>query len=303
MEPRTSNGYQKDVLAHYLKHKGGTMSGYLTKPTPRQIREACIALLEERNSPKDKEILKRFFGFREGENWLKGIQNSDTAKFKPVVNFLKKKTHNPNLENVELISWLIDFQPRPLKPYLAKQGSISSDESVVKNQEIGEPKKELPQNHSGARGNATKGIPSGTKKNGIDWNSILVGIGILVVLSFSLQKIVSKKENPMAIPNQCMTWADSLYVKVSCDTSPYSEYGTKVEPLDPIRFKNMRRLNHVFVGLDFFAPDGSPLVWYHKNKAGDMEYFTAPGLHPVNGETLKKITPYIIQKYVPLYAN
>ena len=31
------------------------------------------------------------------------------------------------------------------------------------------------------------------------------------------------------------------------------------------------------------------------------EFFTSTALHPVTGETLRKITPYIIQTYVPLH--
>jgi len=29
-----------------------------------------------------------------------------------------------------------------------------------------------------------------------------------------------------------------------------------------------------------------------------LEYFTAPGIHPQNGKTLKPVTSYIIDKYL-----
>ncbi|KAA1247250.1 hypothetical protein [Aquimarina sp. RZ0] len=45
-----------------------------------------------------------------------------------------------------------------------------------------------------------------------------------------------------------------------------------------------------------------PRVWYYKNKKDEIEYFTSSGIHPVNGETLKKITPYIIETYVPKHT-
>lgn len=102
--------------------------------------------------------------------------------------------------------------------------------------------------------------------------------------------------------NQCMTWADSLYVPVSCDTQPYSTYGTDVEPLDSLKLKNFKKLE-VNMATTFFAEDGKPMIWYFKNRDGEMEFFTAPGLHPTTGETLKKITPYIIETYVPVHIN
>lgn len=105
-----------------------------------------------------------------------------------------------------------------------------------------------------------------------------------------------------ALDTDCMTWADSLYVVVSCDKSPLSKYGTQVKPLDKRELKNMRRVE-VTAAYDFFTVTGKPRIWYYKNDEDLYEYFTAPGLHPINGETLKKITPYIIHRYVPVHTN
>ena len=101
-------------------------------------------------------------------------------------------------------------------------------------------------------------------------------------------------------PSECMTWADSIYVKVSCKRGPFSQYGTKVEPLIETKLKNMRKVS-VDAAYQFFSEDGKPLIWYFKNEDNEHEFFTSPGLHPVTGETLRKITPYIIQTYVPLH--
>ncbi len=48
----------------------------------------------------------------------------------------------------------------------------------------------------------------------------------------------------------------------------------------------------------FFNEDGRENLWYGKNIKGELEYFTALGLHPETGKTLKKITPYMINKYI-----
>lgn len=102
--------------------------------------------------------------------------------------------------------------------------------------------------------------------------------------------------------NTCMTWADSLFIKVACDEGPLSKFGTKVEPMIVAEFKNMRKVK-VDLAYQFFTDTGKPLIWYHKNENNEHEYFTAPGLHPVDEETLRKITPYIIQTYVPMHLN
>jgi hypothetical protein len=49
---------------------------------------------------------------------------------------------------------------------------------------------------------------------------------------------------------------------------------------------------------EFFNEDGSVKLWYGKNKNKDLEYFTALGLHPETGKTLKPITQYMIDKYI-----
>jgi hypothetical protein len=70
-----------------------------------------------------------------------------------------------------------------------------------------------------------------------------------------------------------------------------------------LKIKNFKKID-VNMATDFFAPaTNKPLIWYIKNKNGNIEYFTSPGLHPITGKTLDEITPYIIQKYVPLHLN
>lgn len=129
--------------------------------------------------------------------------------------------------------------------------------------------------------------------------SISIAFGMALII-FGVQKWYPghKVVNPQR--DKCMTWADSLYVAVSCDTGPSSKYGTDVKPLDPNELQNMRKVE-VNAAYQFFSEDGKPLIWYYKNEGNEHEYFTAPGYHPVTHETLKKITPYIIQTYVPIH--
>ncbi len=134
---------------------------------------------------------------------------------------------------------------------------------------------------------------------------VIIAFGAILFVPSILKNEFSdgfNSQNPSVSSKECMTWADSLYVLVSCVTKPYSKYGTRVEPLDQMKLDNFKKIR-VHAAYSFFADDGKPLVWYYKTKEDEIECFTAPGFHPTNGETLKKITPYIIDKYVPLYSN
>ncbi|PIB31321.1 hypothetical protein BFP77_01760 [Maribacter sp. 4U21] len=157
--------------------------------------------------------------------------------------------------------------------------------------------------------------PTGIPKNGKPqknkrnvnregWKKLIVIISIasgLIIMISDFQKWYANSKNRLEYL-ECMTWADSLYVTISCDRSPLSEYGTQVKPLDPLELKNMRKVK-VNAAYQFFSDEGKPLIWYYRNEEDEHEFFTSPGLHPVNGETLRKITPYIIQKYVPFHTN
>ena len=88
---------------------------------------------------------------------------------------------------------------------------------------------------------------------------------------------------------ECMRWRKDHFEEVSCSGSRYEE------PLNPFRLENFRKIK-VSDTTEFFK-QGEPRVWYDKSN-GELEFFSAPGIHPENGKTLKPITDYIIKKYI-----
>ncbi|NDV16529.1 hypothetical protein GO009_10870 [Muricauda sp. TY007] len=286
MEPKTIESYKREILEKYRKDKGGEMRGYLANPTRRQIREACLWLLDKRRLKYDEQTLNRFFQFEEGKNRVLHVQQFKADKFLPIVKFLKEKTGDTGTENLELIAWLIDFRPRPYVEYLKSNNSTSGEFSI----DNSEP--EIVDETANTK----------TVTNPPPWK-LIVAIGfVLVTITLTTLVLKNQSSNSQTLsPNQCMAWADTLYVEVSCATKPYSKYGTSVEPLDKMKLENFKKVE-VDMATQFFAEKtNKPLIWYYKNKNGEIEYYTAPGLHPINGETLRKITPYIIQTYVPVH--
>ncbi|WP_421823772.1 hypothetical protein [Flagellimonas oceanensis] len=299
MEPRTSESYKKEILEKYKKDKGGEANIYLTNPTRRQIREACLWLLDKRDSEFDRQILNRFFQFKNEENRFRVIQNFDEGKFRPVQNFLKEKVEKTDIKNLELVAWLIDFEPRPLAKYLRSDDNSTAfiktglDIATKETTEIAKPPQEIQQEQD---------IEKKKKSRRRLVITISIAIGAVLLASLALRDSLFNSSSLPTNTNLCMTWADSLYVKVSCSKKPYSEFGTPVEPLDEMKLKNFKKVE-VSMATQFFTEDGKPLIWYYKNKDKEIEYYTAPGLHPISEKTLDEITEYIIQKYVPIHSN
>ncbi|RBQ05814.1 hypothetical protein [Pedobacter miscanthi] len=107
--------YRKVVLAAYENKKlDGSLSPNLSAPTPGDLREECLIVYRERqHNPNDLEILRQFFGPKDQEKgYFYVIENSRAQKFKQMPKILKGKVTNPGIKFIELLAWLIDFQPR-----------------------------------------------------------------------------------------------------------------------------------------------------------------------------------------------
>ena len=199
----------------------------------------------------------------------------------------KRKYGRPSAESVDLFCTYLGIEG--YKEYVKKNQVVSNNtkNDNNKNQEkilLNSPKRE-------------------TTKRSNKWKlsfTISIVLGAIILIS-----LWSKTTNnhQISVENRCMTWVKTHYEEIACGTSPYSKYGTQVEPFDRVRFSNFKKIE-VTMATTFFSEDTNrPLIWYHKTKKGEIEYFTAPGLHPISGKTLDEITPYIIEKYVPIHSN
>lgn len=95
-----------------------------------------------------------------------------------------------------------------------------------------------------------------------------------------------------------MVWDKNEYIEVNYNIEK-DKAGT-LQPYDKNLIKYFRKIPYTFLKsceIPFFDKSGNPAVWYYKNKK-ELELFTQAGKHPENGETLKKITPYMIRKYI-----
>ena len=128
---------------------------------------------------------------------------------------------------------------------------------------------------------------------------IFVGVSVSIVLLMFIGSLVKKDGTKINNSSKCMAWVNDHYEEISCDLNFHPKSGEKIKPYDPKLVTNFKKIEVTILTKFFSEETREPLIWYYKNKKGEIEYFTASGLHPTTGKTLDEITPYIIEKYVP----
>jgi len=116
----------------------------------------------------------------------------------------------------------------------------------------------------------------------------LVGLGIAVIAGLGSYLGVNGKNSI-----DCMYWDNNHYTKIDCNEKIDPE--TTIIPYNEQLFKYFFKIEATDTTTFFKA--GEAVVWYVKVD-GEPEFFSTDGKHPINGKELKKVTPYIIEKYV-----
>ncbi|WP_268225364.1 hypothetical protein [Sinomicrobium oceani] len=124
------------------------------------------------------------------------------------------------------------------------------------------------------------------------WNKRRIVISGIFVMSI-LAGLLSFK---VLMPHQrWMEWQGTHYEEVSYDPQKLQHGTLKLYKEERIRiFKKITP----DCNTEFFTEHGKENIWYGKNEAGQLDFFTGHGLHPETGKTLKAITPYMIRKYI-----
>lgn len=109
--------YKKAVISNYHEKKEkGLLSLNLSHPSPAKLREECLNVLRSRFDPKDESFVKEFFNFNiESNDYSHCIKKFDADRFRPLVKFMRSQIEDTADKNVELLAWLIGFEPRPYK--------------------------------------------------------------------------------------------------------------------------------------------------------------------------------------------
>lgn len=114
----------------------------------------------------------------------------------------------------------------------------------------------------------------------------LAGVLLVLILALGYHQLTKER---------WMVWQDDHYVEVSFDEKLLQE--GKLKLFSEERIANFKQMQPD-CNTRYRTTTGKSLVWYGKNPAGKLQYFTSPGLHPETGKTLKELSRYMFEKYV-----
>lgn len=285
MNKNTSDDYIKAIKAKYEEAKTAEFSGYLLNPSPAELKNLCLLLLDKGINNLDQEILDRFFDFNDKSIKSKQIEQFDVDKLRPISNFLKGKTETTRPINLDLIAVLVDFNPRPYRKFIAENKEELTEDVAIKGIVKKHERVEVEDKKEWA-------IFEELKKKSVSKKMAFVVIPLFVfgAAGYSVKNIFFREKN-------CMVWVNNHYeaaeydvVKDTAEVCPFNQ-----EVLD-----NFKKIT-VCDTTTFFKNGNTdnPLVWYGKSPdKKEYEYFNQPGLHPETGKTLKPISKYIIRKHI-----
>jgi hypothetical protein len=316
--------YKKKVFSTYERmREEGTLSLVLSHPTSAKLREECIRVYDERYNSNDQSILTTFFSSFNSENDHRQIiANTDPDEFKPLVNFLKRKTGKTDNKNIELLAWLINFHPRPstlfyksIKTNTAAQNHLSTNipseekgpleiniSNFISSSSDGS-ENDISDRHKGSTNSDESLIPRkifdyGAKEKAIYSSKsflvfgaflLLVGIGTY----FLWKQHHNASRNPL-VDERCMVWTGDHYEPVNCDEKVENKLKL---PLQFLKLEGFRKIESP----DTLTKSSLGKVWY-SNIAGKHEFFTDSGKHPVDTiRRLRPLTKYILANHVSYY--
>ncbi|WP_310378231.1 hypothetical protein [Flavobacterium sp.] len=285
MNRNSIEDYKKDIKAKYEEAKTGEFSGFLLKPSPAELKNLCLLLFDKGISKQDQEILDIFFELDDKSSKRKQMEHFNVDKLKPVGNFLRVKTENTRTVSLDLIAFLVDFNPRPYKKFIGGNkeeltDAVEVNEILRKDEWVeNENKKEV-------------AFFEQFKKKSV---SKRIAFAVMPLLVFGAAGYGVKN---IFFPNKnCMFWNKTHYDAVVCDKGNDT---LEVYPFNQEVLDNFKKIK-VSDTTTFFKNGDTdhPLVWYGKAPdKKEYEYFNQPGLHPETGKTLKPVSKYIIEKYI-----
>lgn len=283
--------YKEAVRKKYEKEKDGIYSNYLNKPSQANLRDLCWKIFKSDEKVDDLSVYNDFFKFN-FDAYNENTSTVYTDKFKKVGDFLKRKKEPAKIDTVNLAAILVDFELRPYVKF--KKKGINKENSSVEEKEsldnFSNPDNEVKCDHNGGvLSNSSNFIPqSYVGKVLPPPNNKMIIVTMVCVVITICYFVFSKKE--------CMQWSNDHYEEVECNSQINGLVSlNKIVPLDNRLF--VLRKIQICDTTSFFNKEGDAVVWYAKS-GNDIDFFNTYGRHPENGNALRPITKYIIDKYV-----
>jgi hypothetical protein len=284
--------YQSEVLLTYGQQRtAGALALNLAHPTPAKLKKECTLVFDRRYVRKDEKALSSFFGQQpDSEGYRLSIKKCEVDTFRPLNYFLKGEIIKTNEKNIELLAWLIDFQPRPYTAWLDapghKAGNTNPHEKIAAPEEPVSVYAGLLLEKIGAPVKTVAARP--VRNAGIALLILALATGAAYLL---WPKPVTKGGLPVVRDAvHCMYWTGDHYALIPCD----QRYGDAlIVPLDTFKLAHFRMITDT--GRITLQSVGH--VWYFKT-GKSLACFTGGGAYPIDtNRRLRPITAYMIHKY------
>lgn len=288
--------YQDLVLEYYLDRKDKkVLSGRLINPTPANLRDECAAKCRRGINKKDEKTLQDVFEPQSDlKSYVNAIENFPIDKFKPLLKFMKGGVRKPDEKNVELLAWLIDFEPRPWQIDWNTRIELNIEEkydNVQENVVINRGSEQDSKNRNTVVVENISSILSSRKSKNKVKRIALLSLLLLLLAGGSYLFYVNIAGTHSNNQEGCMYWSGDHYESVACN----KEFGNTLKiAFDSARYFHFKMITKE----DTITYASIGRVWYSKMN-NKLEYYTAEGYHPIYIQVkLKPITAHIIDTYI-----
>lgn len=281
--------FKSEVYNDYISKKEmASLPSRMGNPTPANLRDYAIHCLNKGLTLDDKIVFQEFFNEElKYEDLEKAIKKTDLGKLKTIQYYLIGKTKNPDEIIVKLMAVLTDYQPRPFYLWKDKYSEKFLDQAV-------EPKKLNPTIPQQTLDSDTKpdnreqevNINEMDNKKHAWFNKKTIASSIGGIALLSIGYIAAHQSKSI----DCAYWNGEQFISVDCSEANVNHEIIHIKDKAILSIKKITQP-------DTLTKKDTYKVWYSKTNH-KIEFFTAPGYHPIYREKpLKPATSYIIEKY------
>jgi len=283
--------YKNEIKKQFIHVKQNDITGFFDNISPAECRDRFLLLYDdEKLSEDDKSVIRLFLETKEEENLRKSINNSKIDKFRPIISFLKGEKNSRHKVRINIAAILVDFNPRPFARYKDQPKKNVENNPLLTLKNDNEKINGFAdiENSPITTTKIKSENPNPKKPNWIKKNirSIILGSTLCMGILLGINHFTSEKE--------WMEWINDHYEAIDWDGK--SDKGNRIIiPRNDYFIQNLRKI--IPCDTTKYERNGRTCLWYEKSLTSKHEFFTAPGLHPENGKTLKKVTNHIMKNY------
>ena len=280
IKKNTDIDFSNAIREKYYLEKNGDLHAFLENPSPAQLRELCLLKYDEGLNKIDEVIFRNYFKIGENVDLKTTIFNYHIPKLKSIGVFLADEHKGTNINNLNLIAVLVDFNPRPFNKF-AKSENVGGNKILGENNELEE------ENDVESREEGMKTFDKKKIKR-------RVVVGLLAIVGVFTASYTAKD---IIFPEKkCMVWQNDHYESIDCnkEVSSFVNF-VEIKHFDESEH-NLKRITPNKNTVFFI--NNKPQVWYCKITKDSLDFFDCHGTHPLNGKQLHAITPYIVSKYI-----